>query len=69
MDEGRPAAGAPVVPAARVKIGEHAVRIGETAPEPHGEPKINLVREGGVVRFIEVTCSCGQVTRIRCDYG
>jgi hypothetical protein len=69
MDEGRPAAGASVVPGARVTIAEHAIRIGESAPEGHGEPKINLVREGGVVRAIEVTCSCGQVIRIRCDYG
>jgi hypothetical protein len=70
MDEGLTASTALIVPADRVRVSGEAVPIG--APrrvESRGEPKIQLVREGGVIRAIEVICSCGELIRIRCDYN
>jgi len=70
MDAARPGAGGTVVPADRVKVSHDVVPIGAPRPgEVRGEPKIQLVREDGVIRAIDVLCSCGQWIRVRCDYG
>ncbi|VTT97908.1 unnamed protein product [Gemmataceae bacterium] len=70
MTAGRLDGGRSVVPACRVLSGEHAVRIGEPEPASAGPgPKVELVREGGVVRAIEVVCSCGERITIQCEYG
>ncbi len=61
-------------PAARAVVpGRHVRLSGETArvviPRPAaGEPHIELIREGNVIRAIEVTCTCGQRIRLRCVY-
>lgn len=61
------AAGRAVVPADCVRLSAEAVRVG--APGPVGrEPTVQLVREDGVVRAIDVTCSCGERIRVRCEY-
>lgn len=66
-DDTRPAA---VVLATRIRVSDHSVRVGAPAAlRAHGEPKIQLVREDGVVRAIDVTCGCGETVRIRCDYS
>jgi hypothetical protein len=70
MEATRPGAGGTVVPADRVKVAADAVPIG--APrraEARGEPKVQLVREDGTIRAIDVLCPCGEWIRIRCDYG
>jgi hypothetical protein len=72
MDGERLAAGSggPVVTADRVKVSAEAVRIGAPQPEGKpGEPKIQLIREDGVIRAIDVTCLCGERVRIRCEYS
>jgi hypothetical protein len=74
MDGERPdAAGAdgPVVTADRVTVSAEVVRIGapRAADDAPGEPKVQLVREDGVIRAIDVTCTCGERVRIRCDYS
>jgi hypothetical protein len=70
MDEARPATGSAVVAAGRVKVSGEAVRIGEPeAGGPLTEPQVKLVREDGVIRVIEVTCRCGEVIRVRCEYS
>jgi hypothetical protein len=67
MDAARPGA---VVPADRVKVAPDVVPIGAPRPgEARGEPRIQLVREDGVIRAIDVHCSCGEWIRIRCDYS
>lgn len=59
-----------MVPAARVRVSGESVPIGTPRPgESRGEPKIQLVREGGVIRAIEVICACGELIRIRCEYS
>jgi hypothetical protein len=71
MDEGQAGAGSPVVRAAQVRVTEETVRIGAPA-QPHqgtpAGPTIRVVREGDAVKLIEVTCACGELIRIRCDY-
>jgi hypothetical protein len=60
---------ASVVTAARVRVSDGPVRVGAPVVQlAHGEPKVQLIREDGAVRAIEVTCGCGEKIRIRCDY-
>ena len=59
-----------VVVSSRVRVSDEAVRVGPMRQTVgHADPKINLVREDGVIRTIELTCSCGEKHRIRCDYA
>jgi hypothetical protein len=65
----RPGVGV-IVPADRVKVGQEVVPIG--APrlgEKRSEPQIQLIREDGVIRAIDVHCPCGECIRIRCEYS
>ncbi len=50
---------------ARAVIPARQVRATEAAA---GEPRVEVVREGGVVRAIDVTCPCGERLRIVCEY-
>ncbi len=53
----------------RVQVSDETVRIGRPVePEPHSEVKVQLVREDGVIRAIDITCACGERIRIRCEY-
>ncbi len=47
---------------AHVLVGAHGVREG--APPVRVVP----VEQDGVIRFIEIHCSCGQVTVLECEY-
>ena len=54
----------------QVTMSGDTVRIGApVAHVRHGEPTIQLVREDGVVRAIDITCGCGERIRIQCDYA
>jgi hypothetical protein len=33
------------------------------------EPRIELIREGDLIRAIDVTCSCGKRIRLVCEYA
>jgi hypothetical protein len=58
-----------VVWSGRVQLSDETVRIGPPVePQAHSEVKIQLVREDGVIRAIDVTCACGERIRIRCEY-
>ena len=59
--------GQTVVPADRVQLGAEAARI-PIPGQGSTEPQIELVEDGGVIRAIDVTCSCGGKIRIVCDY-
>jgi hypothetical protein len=60
--------GSRVVPAARVHVSSEAVRVGPARPVNVPEPQVTVVREGDVIRTIEVVCTCGERIHIRCDY-
>lgn len=63
------------------ELGKHAVIPGqcvrlsdETAPvlvprRGGVEPRVELIRSGDKIRAIDITCSCGQRIRLRCDYA
>jgi hypothetical protein len=68
MDEGPPAAGSLVVPAARVRVSGEAVRIGPPRPVGGPEPKIQVFHEDDAIRMIQVVCTCGERICIRCEY-
>ncbi|RME74632.1 MAG: hypothetical protein D6776_04900 [Planctomycetota bacterium] len=40
----------------------------ESDAEPPAEPRVELEREGELVRTIRVHCSCGERIEIACDY-
>ncbi len=55
--------------------GRHVCFVDEPAivgrPRPAGdkpEPKIEVIREGNLVRAVEVVCPCGERIRVRLDY-
>jgi hypothetical protein len=55
-----------VVPARVVRA---AVNPSEERREPAATgPQVEVVREGTVVRVIDVTCACGERIRIVCEY-
>lgn len=63
-----------VVPNRSVTLSNDVVRVGspeilhESATSGHGEPKLEVIRLGDRIQAIDVVCSCGQRTRIRCVY-
>lgn len=59
-----------VLPGHRIVQTTEVTRIGA----PHASaatthPQVELIREGDVVKAIDVTCACGEKLRIWCSYG
>jgi hypothetical protein len=59
-----------VIPASRVNRAGQPRCVGavESEDKPGAGPLVELVREDGVIRAIDVTCSCGERIRLRCTY-
>jgi hypothetical protein len=63
-----------VVPGRKVLIVDGPAAVVIAPPRLHAAhapvvaPRIELVREGDVIRAIEVTCSCGEKIRLHCVY-
>jgi hypothetical protein len=57
-----------VIPANHVRQAEQVVRVAVPRPGPNGEPTVEVVREGEVIRAVDVTCGCGQTIRLLCRY-
>jgi len=36
--------------------------------EQHGQPRVELLEDGGVVHALKLTCSCGEVTVVELEY-
>jgi len=62
------AAATAVVHADFVKVSGEAVRVGAPVAPPKPQPTLELVREDGVVRAIDITCGCGEKIRVVCEY-
>lgn len=61
-------AGGGVVPGHCVRLsGEASVSIPRNGAGA-AEPRIELIREGDLIKAIDVTCTCGQRIRLRCIY-
>lgn len=65
---GGPSLGHAVMPANAVRLGGDA-RIGLAPHDAEGAPTIDLIKEGDVVRAIEIVCACGKKIRLRCVYS
>lgn len=57
-----------VIPGSCVRVSEETTPVGTPRHLPVGTPHLELIREGDVIRAIDVTCSCGQRIRLRCTY-
>jgi hypothetical protein len=57
-----------VLPGNRVRQSDETTLVGVPRPvEAHGAT-VELVKDGDVVRAIDLICSCGQKTRVWCVY-
>lgn len=58
-----------VVPGRKVVVTAESAAV--LIPHPRAAacaPQIELIRDGEVIQAIDVTCSCGQKIRLRCQY-
>jgi hypothetical protein len=57
-----------VIPSQCVRFSRETAHV--SVPRRGGaEPKVELIKSGDRIRAIDVTCSCGQRIRLRCDYA
>ena len=49
----------------------HPAQERSEAHRPDGTwtPTVECIKEGNTVRYIDVRCGCGQVTRLVCEYA
>ncbi len=65
MPEGRSG----VIPGRAVKCSSAPVLVGGHGVEDGAPPvRVVPVEQDGVIRFIEIHCSCGRVTILECEY-
>lgn len=57
-----------VVPGNRVVRSTELAHVGGRHASHNETASIELVKEDGIVRAFDVTCSCGQKMRIWCSY-
>jgi hypothetical protein len=57
-----------VIPARAVRAAGVTPAVGERNQPAVAKARVELVREGGIVRAIDVTCACGERLRIVCEY-
>ena len=58
-----------VIPGRLVRFSQETTRVG--APgccNVPGQPRVEMVREGDLLKAIDVICGCGQRMRLRCVY-
>jgi len=56
------------LPGSRVRVEEPQRRVFISDAKDACESTINVIRRDGVVRELEITCSCGRTTRLECQY-
>ena len=57
-----------IVPGSRVRQSAESVPVGGPRPVVLHGTTVELVKDGDVVQAIDVTCACGQKTRVWCVY-
>lgn len=57
-----------VVPGQRVRLSGEAARVVPPRPPGDCEPHVELVRDGGHVRAIDIRCACGKRIYLQCEY-
>lgn len=57
-----------VVPAQRVRESGQRVTVRVPGQEVPAGPRLEILREGAIIRALDITCSCGACIRVVCDY-
>lgn len=57
-----------LIAAQRVREANGRITVAIPGHSACEEPTVELVREGNIVRAIDITCPCGRRLRILCDY-
>ena len=57
-----------VIPADEISLVGTPLCVGAEAGGHASGPTVELLREGNVIRAIDITCSCGQRIRVHCSY-
>jgi hypothetical protein len=57
-----------VIPASHIRLGAEPVALCVPGLQPSEQPQVNLIREGDVVRAIEIVCTCGKRIVLNCVY-
>jgi hypothetical protein len=59
-----------VIPGRLVRVSGEPARVGApTAGPPAGQPQIEMIKDGDILRAIDVVCACGKRIRLRCVYA
>ena len=58
--------GQPLLPGAHVHVSSDTAHVA-VGPQP-GKAHLQLIQENGIVKAIEVTCSCGERILLHCEY-
>lgn len=64
----RDAASRSVVSGQRVRLTGEAARVLPPRAPGDCEPQVELVRDGGQIRAIDIRCSCGKRIYLVCEY-
>jgi len=57
-----------VIPASHIRMLGEPLPVGALRETPCPEPQVNVIRDGDVVRAIEVVCTCGKRIVLDCVY-
>jgi hypothetical protein len=57
-----------VVSGHQIRVAEETTRVPVPGQPGKSEPQVHLLRDGNVVKAIEVVCACGQRMRLNCLY-
>ncbi|MER3415400.1 MAG: hypothetical protein C4297_04190 [Gemmataceae bacterium] len=58
-----------VLPAHLVRLAEQPAMVGAPGQVKLTEPQVEVIRKGDVVEAIQITCTCGKKTVLRCVYA
>lgn len=56
-----------VLPKHRVAVSDGVRQVGLPPGNEQGM-HVELIRDEGVVRFVEIRCACGETVRLECEY-
>lgn len=57
-----------IVPGSRVRQSAEVAPVGVPQPAEPEAPTVELIKDGDLVRAIDVTCRCGHKMRVWCAY-
>lgn len=64
----RDASGRAVIPGTQVRVTGESARVVPHRQPDECEPRIELIRDGSVIRAIDIRCGCGKRIYLECEY-